>query len=345
MNNYEGVADARDRLRKKAQNEASFFMLNTMLKDAQEEVRRLRSELDSANARAESAEADAASWADQCSQRVADWDEMRIRAEAAEAALKEAQEQPVIGYISQYEKTCMALGDSSHAVIYRELHPDGDDDGIAVYARPVPAAPADNYRDAYVGAREDLLGWKRRALEAERKLEHVLADTNGPVKFGDPVIPAAPAPYCDCGDVIHAGNVGCCANCMISIIDADLAREREFESKAAAPAVAVPADCDVRKILLEVVPGFDGNGQEIYAKNIGEVESLLSDISLRLDDAENALRNRAVPAVPEVTPALATLAWERAFAEGDDSGVDFSLRVARHVRALLQSATQADKEV
>lgn len=52
------------------------------------EVRRLREELDSANARAEAAEADAASWADQCSQRVADWDEMRIRAETAEAVLQ-----------------------------------------------------------------------------------------------------------------------------------------------------------------------------------------------------------------------------------------------------------------
>jgi hypothetical protein len=66
------------------------------------EVRRLRSEIDSARedlqsfiedrnhwkARAEAAEADAASWADQCSQRVADWDEMRIRAETAEAVLQ-----------------------------------------------------------------------------------------------------------------------------------------------------------------------------------------------------------------------------------------------------------------
>lgn len=53
-------------------------------------------------------------------------------------------------YISQYEKTCMALGDTSHATVYRELHPDGDDDGIALYIGQSPeiskdAAAAKNY--------------------------------------------------------------------------------------------------------------------------------------------------------------------------------------------------------
>lgn len=37
-----GIADSRNRLREKAQNEATCFALNDMLKDAQEEVRRLR---------------------------------------------------------------------------------------------------------------------------------------------------------------------------------------------------------------------------------------------------------------------------------------------------------------
>ena len=38
------ITDARERMRKKAQNEATCFALNDMLKDAQEEVRRLREE-------------------------------------------------------------------------------------------------------------------------------------------------------------------------------------------------------------------------------------------------------------------------------------------------------------
>jgi hypothetical protein len=38
------IADARERMRKKAQNEATCFAISDMLKDAQEEVRRLREE-------------------------------------------------------------------------------------------------------------------------------------------------------------------------------------------------------------------------------------------------------------------------------------------------------------
>jgi phosphoglycerate-specific signal transduction histidine kinase len=38
------IADARERLRKKAQNEATCFALNDMRKDAQDEVSRLREE-------------------------------------------------------------------------------------------------------------------------------------------------------------------------------------------------------------------------------------------------------------------------------------------------------------
>jgi hypothetical protein len=38
---------------------------------------------------------------------------------------------------------------------------------------------------------------------------------------------------------------------------------------------------------------------------------------------------------PKVTKELAALAWQRAYAEGDESGVDMSLRVARQVALLL----------
>ena len=42
--NDSGVSDARDRLREKAQNEATCIALNDMLKDAQKEIVRLREE-------------------------------------------------------------------------------------------------------------------------------------------------------------------------------------------------------------------------------------------------------------------------------------------------------------
>jgi hypothetical protein len=47
----------------------------------------------------------------------------------------------------------------------------------------------------------------------------------------------------------------------------------------------IPADCDVRKIMLRVVPG-DGSGQEVYARNVAEVEGLLSDMGLKLEEFE-----------------------------------------------------------
>lgn len=111
-----------------------------------------------------------------------DW---KARAEAAEAALKEAQEQrPFVWTRARPGRECHAFSFFDRGA---------DQEWTPLYARPVPAALGDNYRDAYEGAREDLLDWKRRAHDAACALLHVLADTNGPVKFGDPVIPAAPA--------------------------------------------------------------------------------------------------------------------------------------------------------
>lgn len=55
-------------------------------------------------------------------------------------------------------------------------------------------------------------------------------------------------------------------------------------------------------------------------------------------DAYAAWQRTQAAGVPEVTRELAALAWQRAHDEGDDSGVDFSLRVARHVAQLLAAA-------
>ncbi|KGS43821.1 hypothetical protein X945_3215 [Burkholderia pseudomallei ABCPW 107] len=59
-------------------------------------------------------------------------------------------------------------------------------------------------------------------------------------------------------------------------------------AEAASPAAeAVPDDCDVRKILLNVVPGMDGEGHEVYARNVADVEQLLSEMGERLDAFES----------------------------------------------------------
>lgn len=52
-----------------------------------------------------------------------------------------------------------------------------------------------------------------------------------------------------------------------------------------APQPSVPAEFDVRTILLDVVPG-DGSGLEVYAKNVGDVERVLTELS----ESEESLR-------------------------------------------------------
>lgn len=65
------------------------------------------------------------------------------------------------------------------------------------------------------------------------------------------------------------------------------------EQPAAAP---VPEDCDVRNILLDVVPGEDGEGQEVYARNVADVERLLSEMGEKLDAVDAAKQPAPSPA-------------------------------------------------
>ena len=42
----------------------------------------------------------------------------------------------------------------------------------------------------------------------------------------------------------------------------------------------------VANIMVRIVPGYDGGGEEIYAKSVEEVNAVMSDLSQRLDDVE-----------------------------------------------------------
>ena len=59
-------------------------------------------------------------------------------------------------------------------------------------AQPAQAEPRPDMADAYVGAREDLATWKRRALAAEEQTRHLAAalaeEVNGPTFMGEPVL-------------------------------------------------------------------------------------------------------------------------------------------------------------
>ncbi|MCW3543483.1 hypothetical protein [Burkholderia cenocepacia] len=72
-----------------------------------------------------------------------------------------------------------------------------------------------------------------------------------------------------------------------------LLAESPAEQPAAAP---IPEDCDVRNILLAVVPGKDGEGQEVYARNVADVERLLSEMGEKLDAVDAAKQPAPSPA-------------------------------------------------
>lgn len=68
---------------------------------------------------------------------------------------------------------------------------------IAHLSAPAAQQP-NNYHDAYRGARDDLLQWKRRALEAEescRRLTDALNTENGPTHIGEPVLAQQPSDF------------------------------------------------------------------------------------------------------------------------------------------------------
>ena len=53
-------------------------------------------------------------------------------------------------------------------------------------AAPAQQARGNDMRDAYAGARDDLLDWKRRALEAEALVRNFVREVNGPTFMGKP---------------------------------------------------------------------------------------------------------------------------------------------------------------
>lgn len=66
-----------------------------------------------------------------------------------------------------------------------------------------------------------------------------------------------------------------------------MVRAADFNKLLAASRISnatVPPEFDVRKILLDVVPGDDGMGEEVYAKNVADIERVLTDMGQRLED-------------------------------------------------------------
>lgn len=58
-------------------------------------------------------------------------------------------------------------------------------------------------------------------------------------------------------------------------------------AQAAQPVQVVPPELDVRRIMLDIVPG-DGDGLEVYAKNVDDVVTKLTKMGERIENLEGA---------------------------------------------------------
>lgn len=71
--------------------------------------------------------------------------------------------------------------------------------------------------------------------------------------------------------------------------------KEQAQRKAATEAPAlIPAECDVRKILLAVVPGDDGMGLECYAENTDDVVSKMTELAQELEDWQLGIRRQPI---------------------------------------------------
>jgi len=95
-----------------------------------------------------------------------------------------------------------------------------------------------------------------------------------------------------------------------------------------APAPAVPPELDVRRIMIDIVPG-DGSGHEVYAKTVADVEALLTTMGQRIEDLESA---QPAPALVPLTEAQIK-AMKDAAADQGLTGIAPSLHLARAVEA------------
>lgn len=65
-----------------------------------------------------------------------------------------------------------------------------------------------------------------------------------------------------------------------------------------APAAPIAPELDVTKIMLNVVPGYEGEGLEVYAKSVDDVVALLTKQGERIEELESRLAAPVAPAEP-----------------------------------------------
>lgn len=104
----------------------------------------------------------------------------------------------------------------------------------------------------------------------------------------------------------------------------------------------IPADCDARKIMLDVTPGEDGEGHEVYARNIADVENLLNKHGLAVEELEEKLVRARKEVLSEALTTISKLANDMRIENGN-GGVDEAMsRVYKAVQA-IQSKPQGEQ--
>ena len=208
-------------------------------------------------------------------------------------------------------------------VYWRETGHVAESDEVPLYAAPVPpAAAAPSTQDVQweahlteaveltidtLGRQLELIAERApggyldktpivRSLTAHKqRLERAMAERNAsltvkvqaqPDKTSAQILMSAAAKSGDPGAIALAAQLAGAAPCEACGF---VNWHCRCEQAAAQPdeRAAIPEDCDVRKILLRVVPG-NGDGHEVYARNVGDVEELLSELGERLEDFESA---------------------------------------------------------
>ena len=158
------------------------------------------------------------------------------------------------------------------------------EDHIAALAAGQAKAAQSGLTDAYVGAREDLSIWKRRALEAEATVRNFVREANSPTFMGDPA-----SDECHHGDAyivndcLRCGAPVCCGKCCAAEATPH-GQVPVVQGDALSDAVRVPLDslhADAAYLI-----GRLREGSMPYAR-------VIEIIRERIDAAKAAIRARA----------------------------------------------------
>ena len=107
------------------------------------------------------------------------------------------------------------------------------------------------------------------------------------------------------GAAFHDGSVSLMRHDAVESFCARRGAERLYRLTAAQSPAPAP-EFDVRRIMLDVVPGDDGMGEEVYAKSVADVVAVLTRMGERIEDLESRAHG-----IGEAQPPVQQMGGER----------------------------------